>query len=95
MIVLVTGQVVTVSYVTMVVLAESPGSEEEPGRTPDGPGVVTTVTVLPVGVPPVGVPPVGVPPVGASPGVPPEGVPVGEFPVGEFSVGEGVGVATH
>lgn len=65
MIVLVTGQVVTVSYVTMVVLAESPGSEEEPGRTPDGPGVVTTVTVLPVGVPPVGV----------SPGVLSEGVP--------------------
>jgi hypothetical protein len=101
-IVLVTGQVVTVSYVTMVVLAESPGSEEEPGRTPDGPGVVTTVTVLPVGVPPVGVFPVGVFPVGVFPvgvfpvGVFPVGVfPVGVFPVGEFSVGEGVGVATH
>lgn len=85
MIVLVTGQVVTVSYVTMVVLAESPGSEEEPGRTPDSPGVVTIVTVLPVGIPPVGV----------SPGVLPEGVPAGVFPVDEFSVGEGVGVATH
>jgi hypothetical protein len=51
--VLVTGQVVTVSYVITVVTVP-PGSEEEPGRTPDGPGVVLT-EVLPVGVPPVGV----------------------------------------
>lgn len=56
MIVLVTGHVVTVSYVTTVVVAGPPGSDEEPGRTPDGPGAVLIgeLAEFPVGVPPVG-----------------------------------------
>jgi hypothetical protein len=94
-IVLVTGHVVTVSYVTTVVVAGPPGSDEEPGSTPDGPGTVLIgeLSELSVGVFPVGS--------DEEPGRTPDGpgaVLIGELaelPVGVPPVGAGVGVAGH